>query len=379
MPTVLQVLPALDSGGVERGTVEIVAALAADGWTPLVASAGGRLVSSVEAAGGRHIALPLNTKSPVQILRNIERLTRLIRAEKVSLVHARSRAPAWSAFFASRQTGVPFVTTYHGAYGEGGAGKRLYNSVMARGEKVIVASAFMAKLVHRRHGTGDDRLRLIPRGIDPAVFEPSAVGPVRVARVAAGWGIPEGVDVVLLPARLSRWKGQDVLIAAMGRLRRPDLRFVLLGGEAGREGYAETLRALAAKVGVGAQLVFAGHCDDMPAALLRATIVVSPSTEPEAFGRAVIEAQAMARLVIATNHGGAAETVRDGETGLLVPPGDPAALAEALARALDMPDSSRRAIGARARREVRERYTVAEMQRATLEVYEQILGGEHRT
>jgi UDP-N-acetylglucosamine:LPS N-acetylglucosamine transferase len=115
MPTVLQVLPALDSGGVERGTVEIVAALAADGWTPLVASAGGRLVSSVEAAGGRHIALPLNTKSPVQILRNIERLTRLIRAEKVSLVHARSRAPAWSAFFASRQTGVPFVTTYHGA------------------------------------------------------------------------------------------------------------------------------------------------------------------------------------------------------------------------------------------------------------------------
>jgi glycosyltransferase involved in cell wall biosynthesis len=379
MPTVLQVLPALDSGGVERGTVEIVAALAADGWTPLVASAGGRLVSSVEAAGGRHIALPLNTKSPVQILRNIERLTRLIRAEKVSLVHARSRAPAWSAFFASRQTGVPFVTTYHGAYGEEGAGKRLYNSVMARGEKVIVASAFMAKLVHRRHGTGDDRLRLIPRGIDPAVFEPSAVGPVRVARVAAGWGIPEGVDVVLLPARLSRWKGQDVLIAAMGRLRRPDLRFVLLGGEAGREGYAETLRALAAKVGVGAQLVFAGHCDDMPAALLRATIVVSPSTEPEAFGRAVIEAQAMARLVIATNHGGAAETVRDGETGLLVPPGDPAALAEALVRALDMPDSSRRAIGTRARREVRERYTVAEMQRATLEVYEQILGGEHRT
>jgi glycosyltransferase involved in cell wall biosynthesis len=375
MPTVLQVLPALESGGVERGTVEIVTALSARGWTALVASAGGRLVPAVTAAGGRHIALPLTTKSPLAIWRNAARLAQIIRAERVSLVHARSRAPAWSAWLAARRTGVPFVTTYHGAYGDEGFGKRRYNSVMAKGVRVIVASRFIADLVRKQHGVVEERLRLIPRGIDTAVFDPPAVGSTRVARLAAAWKVAEGTEVVLLPARLSRWKGQDTLIAALQMLARPDLRCVLLGDEAGREGYAETLRDLASKAGVRAQLVFAGHCDDVPAALLLAKVVVSPSTQPEAFGRAVIEAQAMARLVIATNHGGAAETVQDGETGLLVPPGDAAALAEAIGRALDMPEPARRAIGVRARRAVRQLYTVDALQASTVAVYEEVVAG----
>jgi glycosyltransferase involved in cell wall biosynthesis len=375
MPTVLQVLPALESGGVERGTVEIVTALTARGWTALVASAGGRLVPAVTAAGGRHIALPLTTKSPLAIWRNAARLAQIIRAERISLVHARSRAPAWSAWLAARRTGVPFVTTYHGAYGDEGFGKRRYNSVMAKGVRVIVASRFIADLVRKQHGVAEERLRLIPRGIDAAVFDPPAVGSTRVARLAAAWKVTQGTEVVLLPARLSRWKGQDILIAALQRLARPGLRCVLLGDEAGREGYSETLRELASKAGVRAQLVFAGHCDDVPAALLLAKVVVSPSTQPEAFGRAVIEAQAMARLVIATNHGGAAETVRDGETGLLVPPGDAGALAEAIGRALDMPEPARRAIGLRARRAVRQLYTVEALQASTLSVYEEVVAG----
>ena len=374
MPTVLQVLPALDSGGVERGTIEIVEALTARGWTGLVASQGGRLVPAVERAGGRHITLPLRAKQPWAIWRNAARLADVIRRENVDLVHARSRAPAWSAWLACRRTGMPFVTTYHGAYSDGGWGKRRYNSVMARGARVIAASGFIADLLRRQHGVSEDRLRLIPRGIDPAVFDPARVAGLRTAELARAWAIPEGATIILLPARISRWKGQSVLIAALGLLRRPDLVLVFVGSDQGRHSYVRSLLDQAAALGVSGQVKLAGHCADMPAALMLADIVVSASTEPEAFGRAVIEAQAMARVVIAAGHGGAAETVSDGETGILVPPGDAAALAEAITTVLALPAPERVAMGARARASVLERYTVGAMQRATLDVYNEVLG-----
>ena len=373
MPTVLQVLPALDSGGVERGTIEIVEALTARGWTALVASQGGRLVPAVERAGGRHIALPLRTKLPWAIWRNAGRLADIIRGQGVNLVHARSRAPAWSAWLACRRTGVPFVTTYHGAYSDEGWGKRRYNSVMARGARVIAASGFIADLVRRQHRVGEDRLRLIPRGIDPAVFDPAQVAGVRVASLARDWSIPEGATVILLPARVSRWKGQSVLIAALGLLRKPDLFVVFVGSDQGRHAYVQSLVDEAAAMGVSSQIKLAGHCADMPAALMLADIVVSASTEPEAFGRAVIEAQAMARVVIAAGHGGAAETVEHGNTGLLVPPGDAGALAEAIGSVLAWPEQERQAMGARARASVLAHYTVQAMQQATMAVYEEVL------
>ncbi len=378
MPTVLQVLPALDSGGVERGTIEIVAALRAEGWSPLVASQGGRLVGAVERAGGRHLTLPLRTKLPWAIWRNAARLAEIIRREGVDIVHARSRAPAWSAWLACRRTGVPFVTTYHGAYSDGGWGKRRYNSIMARGARVIAASGFIADLVRRQHGVGEDRLRLIPRGIDPAVFDPAPMSGLRVARLARDWQIPEDARVILLPARISRWKGQSVLIAAIGLLKRPDLFVVFVGSDQGRHTYVRSLLDEATALGVTGQIKLAGHCADMPAALMLADIVVSASTEPEAFGRAVIEAQAMERVVIAAGHGGAAETVTHGETGVLVPPGDAAALAEAITAVLAWPVAERRAMGARARTAVLARYTVQAMQQATLAVYAEVLDSLNR-
>jgi glycosyltransferase involved in cell wall biosynthesis len=200
LPTVLQVLPALDSGGVERGTVEIVEALTARGWTALVTSEGGRLVAAVERAGGRHIALPLHTKLPWTIWRNAGRLAEVMRREGVDLVHARSRAPAWSAWLACRRAGLPFVTTYHGVYSDKGWGKRRYNSVMARGARVIAASGFIADLLRGQHGVGEDRLRLIPRGIDPGLFDPARIPAHRVVKLARDWSIPEGATVILLPA-----------------------------------------------------------------------------------------------------------------------------------------------------------------------------------
>ncbi len=366
---VLQVLPALGGGGVERGTVEMAQAIARAGGVALVASAGGRMVPQVEAAGGRNLALPLDTKNPLAIWRNAALLEAVIRAEGVRLVHARSRAPAWSAFLAARRAGVPFVTTYHGAYNENVPGKRAYNAVMARGERVIAISRFIAGLIVARHHVDPARIRIIPRGVDPAVFNPDAVAEDRVRRLAETWHLPPGRPVAMLPGRLARWKGQSLFLRALaGR----DAVGVLVGDARQHAPYARELAAEARRLGADLRLV--GHCDDMPAALTLADVVVSASIEPEAFGRVVIEAQAMARPVIAPAHGGAAETVEDGTTGLLVPPGDAAALRAALDRVLAMPSESRAALGARARAAVRARYTVAAMQAATLGVYCEVLG-----
>jgi glycosyltransferase involved in cell wall biosynthesis len=371
-PVVLQVLPSLITGGVERGTVEMAQAIAETEATALVASAGGPLVRQIERAGGVHFTLPLTTKSPLGIWRNAAALEALIRDQKVSLVHARSRAPAWSAWLACQRAGVPFVTTYHGTYDEGFPFKRVYNGVMARGRIVIAASHFIADLIATRHLVDPARIRVIPRGVDLAVFDPAAISGNRIAKLAADWRLPDGVRTIMLPARLTSWKGHSVLLEAVARLNRPDVMCVLVGSHQGRHDYARTLERQAMRLGIGGQLRLAGQCDDMPAALALSDVVVHASTKPEAFGRVVIEAQAMGRLVIASDLGGPVETVRHGETGWLVPPNDPSALAAAIGVALDLDPTERLAMGQRARASVP---TVRSMQDATLDVYETVLTG----
>jgi glycosyltransferase involved in cell wall biosynthesis len=371
-PAILQVLPALGAGGVEKGTVEIAQALREAGWTALVASRPGARLEALRRAGGQHLDLPMDSKNPLRIRRNARVLEGVIRECNVSLVHARSRAPAWSALWASRRAGVPFVTTYHGTYNENFPGKRRYNAVMAAGDRVIAISRFIADHLMARHGTDPSRVRVIPRGVDPAVFDPQAVGPQRILRLARAWNLLEGQPTILLPGRLTRWKGQHALIEAVGRMARPDVRVLLVGDAQGRERYVARLRALAARLGV--QLTIPGPCEDMPAALMLADVVVNASLEPEAFGRVVIEGQAMGRPVVAFDHGGAAETIRDGETGLKVPVGDIGALAGALADALSLTNGDRLAIGQAARAQVLAHNTTAMMQAATLDVYRELLG-----
>jgi len=371
-PVVLQVLPALGTGGVERGTVEMTEAITKAGGRALVASAGGPLVRAVLHAGGQHVTLPLASKNPFTIWRNAVRLAALIRAERVSIVHARSRAPAWSAWLACRRTGVHFLTTYHGAYSEALALKRRYNSVMARGERVIAISGFIAELIARRHGVDPDRIRVIPRGVDPAIFNPDAVSPDRISRLAQTWRVPDGAPTVMLPGRLAGWKGQSVLIEALALLSRRDVCCVLVGG--GRKRIARRLIAQAERLGLADRVRLVGNTDDMPAAMMLSDVVVHASTQPEAFGRVVIEAQAMGRPVIASDLGGPVETVEDGVTGWRVPPGDPGALAAAIDRALAQTPLERAALGARARASVLAHYTKQAMQEATLSVYAELLG-----
>jgi len=371
-PAILQVLPALRSGGVERGTLEIAEAQIAAGYRAIVASAGGEMVPALEALGAKHVTLPLTAKSPFAIWRNAAALAALARAEGVGLIHARSRAPAWSAQMAARRAGLPFVTTYHGAYNEGFPGKRFYNSVMARGDRVIAISHFIADLIRTRHGVAESRLRVIPRGVDPRRFDPALVSAERLEKLRTAWSLPEGHPIIMLPARVTRWKGQMVLVEAMARLQGDSLA-LLVGDAEERPAFKAELLARIESLGLKERLRLVGHAADMPAALLLADVVIHASTDAEAFGRTVIEAQAMARPVIASDLGAPRETVAEGITGWRIPPGDAAALAGAIGKVLALPAAERAAFGTRARAAVLAGYTTQSMQAATIAVYRELL------
>jgi glycosyltransferase involved in cell wall biosynthesis len=371
---ILQVLPRLDTGGAERVVIETAEALTASGHKTLIACDEGPLMQPAMRAGAEILLLPLASKSPFTVRRNASRLAKIIRDEKIDLVHAHSRAPAWSAMWAARRTDTPFVTTYHGTYNENAPLKRRYNAVMASGDRVIAVSQFIADIIRARHGVPAERLRIIPGGVDVQRFDPAFVMGERVAKLARDWRLEVDAPTILLPGRLTAWKGQRLLISALALLRHKEAVVVLVGDDQGRESYAQSLITQAESLGVSSRLRLANHTEDMPAALMLADIVVNASTDPEGFGRTIVEAQAMGRIVIAANHGGAGETIINGRTGLLFAPGDARDLADAIDKALDFSPEERMAWAQQARSLVQVKYAVAGMQKAILGVYGELLG-----
>ncbi|MEO1292032.1 MAG: glycosyltransferase family 4 protein [Pseudomonadota bacterium] len=372
--TILQIVPSLDSGGVERGTLEIAEAITAAGGRSLVASEGGRLEARLRLARTELIALPLRTKNPWRMRANAQALADVIRTESVDIVHARSRAPAWSAYAACKATGATFVTTYHGTYSEGLPLKRRYNRVMTKGERVIAISRFVAEHIRARHLVDAARLITIPRGADTRFFDPTQTATAKVAALSHRWGLAEDLrPVILMPGRLTRWKGQTLFIEALALLRKrrgsADFIGVLVGEDSGDGRFETELHRLITrhKLDDAARLV--GHCEDMPSAYKLASCTVSASLEPEAFGRVAVESQAMGVPVIASAHGGAMETVMDDVTGWLFESGDASALAAALDHALSLSEERRKEISAAAIAHVREHYSVKAMQEATVRIY----------
>jgi glycosyltransferase involved in cell wall biosynthesis len=376
-PVVLQVLPALVTGGVERGTVDLAVALAEAGWKAIVASSGGPMAREILRAGAEHVTLPLASKNPLTIRANAERLARLVTDLGVDIIHARSRAPAWSALMAAQRTGAHFVTTFHGTYNLGMFGlKNRYNAVMTRGERVIAISGFIAEHAHRIYGLDPERIRVVHRGIDLKKFDPTRVSPERIIQLAQKWRLPDGYQVITLPGRLTRWKGQAVLIEALAKLGRHDIRCLLVGSDQGRTGYRAELMELIRRRDLVDVVHIVDECSDMPAAYMLTDVVVSASTDPEAFGRVAVEGQAMGRPVIAADHGASRETVLPGETGWLTPPGDPRALAYALDRFLALSGASRDIMAARAIEHVRANFSKDTMCAKTLDVYREVLGAQ---
>lgn len=376
--TILQVIPDLAAGGAERTTIEVAEAIIEAGGRALVVSQGGRLLPELEKAGGLNVELPVRSKNPITIRRNAMKLARLIRAQSVDLVHARSRAPAWSTYWAARRTHVPFVTTYHGAYSGVSGLKRTYNSIMARGDLVIANSDWTAAHVRSVHDTDKDRIVTIPRGVDFDVFDASLVSPERVRAIRESWqiGPDEKRLVLLLPGRLTAWKGQSIAIEAMAGLsgaERAKLLLVLAGDAQGRTSYVEKLedQIIASELGGSVRLV--GHCEDMAAAYAASDIVLAPSTRPEAFGRVAAEASAMGKPVIVADHGGQKEIVIEGTTGSRAEPGNAADLAASIRAILQLGPEGRAGMGEAGRQHVHERFSKRGLQAATLEVYKRLL------
>jgi len=371
-PVILQVVPALQSGGVERGTVEIARAIQQQGWRALVASSGGTMSKQLRRSGAEHITLPLASKNPITVWRNATKLANIIREQGVDIVHARSRAPAWSAWFACRWTGCRFVTTFHGTYGISGRFKKKYNSVMVQGERVIAISHFIEQHILANYDVDASRIRVIHRGVDLRLFTPDLFSHQRMDALIKEWRLPMDLPIILFPGRITRWKGQDVFLRAIAALPHRNFFAVILGDDKKHGNYRYELEALVTSLGLEEHVRMASHTQYITEAYMLARVVVATSIEPEAFGRVVLEAQAMGKPVIATNQGGPQETVIHGETGLLVPPGDVPELTKAIASAMDMDEALLKQV-ARSAMEQAQNFSLDTMCEKTLAVYAELL------
>lgn len=376
--TLLQVVPELETGGAEQTTIDVAHAVVRGGGKALVATRGGRMAARLEADGGRLAQMPVQTKNPLVMLGNAARLVDLIRREKVSIVHARSRAPAFSALWAAQVTGTPFVATYHGVYNAKNKLKRWYNAVMTRGDLVIANSDYTRDHILAEHGLDPAKIVSIPRGVDLERFNPSWVTLERIQALRDAWGL----DVrdrrvkLLLAGRLTRIKGHLLIVEAARRMKaqgRDDFLIIFAGDDQGRTDYREEIGAAIVQAGLTDQVRIVGHCDDMPAAYQICDIAMLPTTKPESFGRTAVEPQVMGKPVLASDHGGTTETVVSGETGWLVKVDDPEAWALALTKAIDLGPPRLAAMGQAAANRARRLYSVEAMCEATLAAYGHVL------
>ena len=370
---VLQVLPELNQGGVELGTIEIASELQKRGIENYVASSGGRMAYNLERLKVKHFTLPLKTKNIFKLYINSRRLSKIIKEYGITIVHARSRAPAWSAYWAAKRCGVHFMTTFHGTYGLGPWGiKKIYNKVMTYGERVIAISDHIKAPIIKNYGTDESKIRRVSRCVNMENFDVEHISAERMIKLMEENNIPEDKPIVTLIGRLTNWKGQKLLVEALNKIKDEDFHCLLIGDDQGRIKYSEELRQKIEQYGMTDRYTFIRHVSDVPAAMMLSDIVLSTSIEPEAFGRIAIEGQAMGRIVIASNIGGSVETVIDGVTGKLFESGNADDLAKAIHWALHLSKEEKEKIGAAAIKNVKEHFTKQIMCDKTIKVYEEL-------
>ncbi len=368
--SVVQMLPELDSGGVERGTLEIGKYLADHQHRSIVISAGGRLVRQLEEEGSRHISWKVGSKSPV-VLKYLLPLRRLLIKENIDVLHLRSRMPAWVGYVVwkslPKKKRPVLVTTFHGFYSVNS-----YSAIMTKGLGIIAISKSIEAHIKNAYGV-DHGIELIFRGVDKEKFDPAVVSSERVERFRSLWGLSADKPTIMLPGRLSRLKGPDLFIQALSMVEYRNFQAVMVGDTQDNPSFTNELAELIDRLGLEDKVHMVGHCDDMPAALMLADVVVSASSnEPEAFGRTTIEAMAMGKPVIATAHGGSLETVTPGKTGWLVTPGVAEDLARAINEALASPETMKR-YGMAGKETVDGKFTMNSMCQKTTEFYYKLI------
>ena len=365
---ILQVLPELKMGGVERVTLDMVMALRQIYPTTYVAAKEGSLLSELQQRGGTHFSMPLTSKNPLQMIRNGYHLAKLVREHDIQVIHARSRAPAWSALLAARLTKVPLVTTYHGAYRSSNKVKSFYNSVMSRGDRVIAISEFIRRTIQREYPTALSKVRLIHEGIDLDEFDPEKISQDEINTLRKDWRVPPTATLFLAPGRVTRSKGQTIFIDAIRRLNNPNIVGVILGQNQDNSSYPAEVR----NQSEGLPIRLIPHLTKPKVAYAAADFIVSPSLAEEAFGRVTAEAGAMERVIIATNHGATPDLCHHEKTGFLVPPGDSRALADAMIRAMKQSPEENRRMGKAARAYIVDNFSLKRMCSETIHLYKEL-------
>ncbi len=372
-PVVLQVLPELEMGGVELGTIEIASELQKQGIKNFVASQGGRLTAELNKMEVKHLTLPLKTKNIFKMRKNASALAEFIKKNKINIVHARSRAPAWSAYWAAKKAGVHYMTTFHGTYGLGFGGiKKVYNKIMTLGERVIVISTHIKNHVLKNYKTDESKLRLVHRCVDVEKFSPELVSQERIIKTTKEYNIPEDKPVITLIGRITRWKGQHLLVEALSKMRNKNYYCIIAGDEQGRVNYVDEIKNLAEKYRIKNRVGFYGKVLDPQALMQVSTVVLSTAIEPEAFGRISVEGQAMGKIVVASNIGGSLDTITDGVTGKLFESNNANSLACALDWALELDEKQKQKIAKAAQKNAKENFTKQIMCDKTIALYREL-------
>jgi len=377
---VLQVIPKLGYGGAETGCYDIAHYLPENGCESFIVTSGGELLKFVDKKKVKVIRLPVHSKNPLLIFINFIALIGIILFNNISIVHARSRAPAWSCLLASKVTGRKFVTTFHGTYNFESRFKKFYNSVMVRSDLIIAGSNFIFSHIkenYKKFIDDNKKLLVIFRGINVDYFEPSTKLESDEKKLLKSWEIEKDKKIILLPGRLTSWKGQEIFIDAINlvniELGYEAFYAVILGSDQGRDLYKKKLTRLCEQYRITKQIRFIDHCKDMALAYKVSDIIVSASIEPEAFGRVAVEAQSMEKPIIASNIGGSNETIVDEKTGFLFESGNPKSLSKKILKTISMDEMSLKSIGIEGRKNIIQKFNVEKMCFSTYSEYKRIL------
>ena len=377
---VLQVIPKLGYGGAETGCFDIAHYLPENNCKSFIVTSGGELLKFVDRKKVKVFRLPVHSKNPVLILINAIILIGIILLNNISIVHARSRAPAWSCLMATKLTGRKFVTTFHGTYNFNSNIKKLYNSIMIRSDLIIAGSNFIFRHIKQNYSKYLDdkkKLMVIFRGINVDYFDPTTKFETDEKKLLKKWDIEKDKKIILLPGRLTSWKGQEVFIEAINlvniELGYEAFYAIILGSDQGRDLYKKKLIRLSEQYRLSKQIKFIDHCKDMALAYKVSDIVISASIEPEAFGRVAVEAQSMERPIIASNIGGSNETIIDEKTGFLYEAGNAKSLSKKILKLLFLDETLLKSIGTEGRKNIVQKFNVEKMCFSTYSEYKRLL------
>ena len=376
---VLQVIPKLGYGGAETGCYDIAHYLPENNCESFIVTSGGELTKFIDKKKVKLIRLPVHSKNPLLMLINSIILVGIILFYNISIVHARSRAPAWSCLLATKLTRRKFVTTFHGTYNFSGGLKKFYNSVMLRSDLIIAGSNFIFSHIKENYSNliNNKKFLVIFRGINVDYFDPSTTIEMDESNLKKKWGILENKKIILMPGRLTDWKGQELFIEAINlvniELGYEAFYAIILGSDQGRDLYKKKLMRLVEQHRMNNQVKFINHCKNMPLAYQISDLVISASIEPESFGRISVEAQAMKKIIIASNIGGSNETIINDKTGLLFESGNSRSLSKKIIQGLTMDETSLKIMGNEGRKNIIKKFNVEKMCFSTYSEYKRLL------